>query len=403
MKNRLIRILFFAEAVTLAHIARCVSLANALHKTGRYEIALAADSRFDAVIGELPYQRISLYSISSQYFFKKLAKGTPLYNVSTLKSYVAEDIKIIKDFKADFIIGDFRLSLAISSRLSEIPYATITNAYWSPYAVIKYPVPDIPLVKIAGVKIAQKLFDLVQPLIFKIHSLAINKVCRSFGLKPLSYDMRETYTHADYTLYADIESLLPMKSMPENHYFIGPVLWSAQVKIPDWWDDLPVDKTIVFVTLGSSGDSKLLPMLLETLSKLPVSVICVTADNAVIDKVYANVFIEKFLPAEEAVKKSDIVICNGGSPMVYQSLIEKKSIIGIPFNLDQYLMMSVIEKSGQGILIRSGKADSQSIELAVKKLLSVKQTEKKAGNGSMKTNIELIENIIQSQDYSLNC
>jgi len=300
MKNRLIRILFFAEAVTLAHIARCVSLANTLHKTGRYEIALAADSRFDAVIGELPYQRISLYSISSQYFFKKLAKGTPLYNVSTLKSYVAEDIKIIEACKPDFIIGDFRLSLAISSRLSKIPYATITNAYWSPYAAIKYPVPDIPLVKIAGVKVAQKLFDLVRPLIFKIHSLAMNKACRSFGLKPLSYDMREIYTHADYTLYADIESLLPMESMPENHYFIGPVLWSAQVKIPDWWDDLPAHKMTVFVTLGSSGDSKLLPMLLETLSKLPVTVICVTADNAVIDKVYANVFIEKFLPAEAA-------------------------------------------------------------------------------------------------------
>ena len=313
-------ILFFAEAVTLAHIARCIALANEIHKSGNYIISIAADNRYDEIIGPLPFQRIPLHSISSQYFAKKLAQGLPIYNVQTLTDYVNDDLRIIDEIKPDFIIGDFRLSLAISSRIKKIPYATLTNAYWSPYADIIYPIPEMPLTKIFGITIAQKIFDVVRPFVFKLHTLAFNKVCKKFRHPLLGYDLREVYTHADYTLYADLESFVPMKAFPSNHIFIGPVLWSAKVPLPEWWGTLPTDKPIIFVTLGSSGDSSLLPIILETLSHMSVTVLCVTAKKSKLEKTYSNVFISEFLPAELAVKKADIVICNGGSPMVYQSI-----------------------------------------------------------------------------------
>jgi UDP:flavonoid glycosyltransferase YjiC (YdhE family) len=389
------RILFFAEAVTLAHIARCVALADELHNTGNYTIALAADNRYDEILGEIPYQRIPLYSVPNEYFLKKLAKGTPLYNVKTLCSYVEEDIKVIETFKPDFIFGDFRLSLAISGKIKKIPYATITNAYWSPYANITYPIPEIPLTKIFGVAIAQKLFDLVKPLIFKIHALAFNKTCKKFGLPPLPYDMRETYTHADYTLYADIESLIPMKRLPGNHLFIGPILWSAKVSLPDWWKTLPTDKPIVFITLGSSGDSKLLPMIIDALSKMPVTVICVTAKKKLVSQVYSNVFVAEFLPVKDAVKKADVIICNGGSPMVYQSLVENKSVIGIPGNLDQYLMMSLLKAANKGQLIRAGKADAKAVHNAVNKALSERENTNNPASSVPPFSIKKIEELIQ--------
>lgn len=389
------RILFFAEAVTLAHIARCVALADELHNTGNYTIALAADNRYDEILGEIPYQRIPLHSVSNEYFLKKLTKGTPLYNVKTLCSYVKEDIKVIEAFKPDFIFGDFRLSLAISSRIKKIPYATITNAYWSPFANIAYPIPEIPLTKIFGVAIAQKLFDLVKPVIFKIHALAFNQTCKKFGQPPLRYDMRETYTHADYTLYADIESLIPMKPLPGNHLFIGPILWSAKVSLPDWWETLPTDKPIVFVTLGSSGDSELLPMIIDTFGRMPVTMICVTAKKKLVSQAYPNVFIAEFLPAKEAVKKADVIICNGGSPMVYQSLIENKSVIGIPSNLDQYLMMSLLTAANKGQLIRAGKADAEAVHNAVNKALSELEKTNNPASGTLSFSIKKIEELIQ--------
>jgi len=358
-------ILFFSEAVTLAHIARCITLATRIDESGQYTITIAADKRYDDIIGPVSFQRIPLNSISSQYFEKKIASGSPIYDVKTLTDYVNEDLRIIDRVQPDFIIGDFRLSLAISARIKKVPYASITNAYWSPYADIKYPIPEIPLTNIFGVSIAQKIFDLLRPIVFKRHTLAFNKVCKKFQQPLLGADLREVYTHADYTLYADSDDLIPMTALPENHIFIGPLLWSAKVSLPSWWGALPLDKPVVFITLGSSGDSSVLPMLLETLNKMAVTVLCVTAKKIDLDKSYANVFSADFLPAELVVKKADIVICNGGSPMVYQSIAENKFVIGIPSNLDQYLMMTLADNSGFGQLIRAGKINSQNIEQAV--------------------------------------
>ena len=202
----------------------------------------------------------------------------------------------------------------------------------------------------------------------------------------LGSDLRNVYTHADYTLYADVESLIPMNSLPENHTFIGPVLWSAKVTLPSWWDTLPLCKPIVFITLGSSGDSSLLPMLLDTLNKMPVTVLCVTAKKVKLEKSYSNVFSAEFLPAEVAVKKANIVICNGGSPMVYQSIVENKFIIGLPSNLDQYLMMTSAQTAGFGELIRAGKVNSHSIKQAVNFGLSHKKKANLNANNSLAIN-----------------
>ena len=197
------------------------------------------------------------------------------------------------------------------------------------------------------------------------------------------------------TLYADIESLIPMKPLPGNHLFIGPILWSAKVSLPDWWETLPTDKPIVFITLGSSGDSELLPMIIDTLSKMPVTVICVTAKKKLVSKAYSNVFIAEFLPGKEAVKKADVIICNGGSPMVYQSLVENKSVIGIPGNLDQYLMMSLLTAANKGQLIRAGKADAETVHNAVNKALSERGKTQNPASNAPSFSIKKIEELIQ--------
>lgn len=404
MKKPVKRILFFAEAATLAHVGRCCSLASLLHNSGNYIIALAADDRYDEILGQPKFLRIPLYTIPSDIFLSKLEKGQPIYNVDTLSAYVYEDLKIIEDFSPDFIFGDFRLSLAISSKLKGIPYATLTNAYWSPYADIYYPIPELPLTKIIGVNLAQRLFKVVKPIVFFLHAVAFNKTCKKFGLPPLKYDMREIYTHADYTLYADFEALVPMKpSLPCNHVFLGPLTWSANVKLPSWWDSAPKSNPIVFVTMGSSGNQDLLPLILKSLSQMPLTIICITAKRTFLDSHYPNVFVADYLPAEIAVKKADVVICNGGSPMVYEALLASKQIIGIPTNLDQYLMMDIIEKAKLGQTIRSGKINSKLIQNAVNQALENTNTTQQFNSKRQSSNflLEKIETLIDREIKSV--
>jgi len=395
MNTEKTRIIFFAETVTLAHMARCIVLADALHATGQYTIALAADSRYDSILGELAYQRIPLHSVSSEYFAQQLAKGSPLYTTEILSGYVEDDLQILDDFRPDCVFGDFRLSLAISCPLRKIPFATITNAYWSPYADISYPIPEMLLVKIFGVTLAQKMFDLVRPIVFYLHAVAFNKTRKKYTLAPLAYDLREVYTYADYTLYADSEAVIPMLPYPDNHVFIGPVLWSAKVDYPDWWDSLPLDKPVVFVTLGSSGNAELLPLLLKALSYMPLSVICITANKIMLEKKYDNVFSANFLPSKSAVQRADVVICNGGSPMVYQSLLETTPVIGLPGNLDQYLMMSIVAAAGKGDLIRAGKANTNNICAAVNRAINGTGSSDGKAMETVYDNLDKIEALIE--------
>jgi UDP:flavonoid glycosyltransferase YjiC (YdhE family) len=258
-------ILLVAEAVTLAHFARIVALSKALDAT-RYEVVVASDPRYTKLEAPLGCAFHPIRSIPSAEFAQALARGKPLYSAETLSQYVVDDLALLDRVKPDLVVGDFRLSLAVSAPLRRIPYAAVANAYWSPYAEIAYPVPDLPMTRFLGLFLAQRLFDLARPIAFALHARRLNQVRRRFGLPSLGHDLRTVYTWGDYTLYADVPELVPMRAMPANHRHIGPPLWSARVPLPDWWDRLPQDKPLVLLTLGSSGQADLLPMVLSALS-----------------------------------------------------------------------------------------------------------------------------------------
>lgn len=362
------RILFFAEAVTLAHVARPAVLAQALDRN-RYEIIFASALRYQALFPVLQSRWETIDCIPSEEFIEKLAKGERLYGKDTLRSYVEQDIDLIDKHKPDLVVGDFRLSLAVSAPATKTPYVTITNAYWSPYANRRFPIPDHFLTRLFGVDFAQIIFNMVRPVIFAYHSLPLNRVRRDFGLEELGYDLCRVYTDADMTLYADAAEMLSVVDLPENHRFIGPISWSPPVELPEWWTELRDEEPIIFLTLGSSGKSDLLPAVMDALSELLVTVIVATAGRIAIRDCPKNAYIADYLPGEKAVQRANLVICNGGSPTAYLALLNAVPVLGIASNMDQHLNMEAIVTMGFGELIRSEKVSRSRICSAVNKLL----------------------------------
>ena len=362
------RVLFFAEAVTLAHVARPLVLAQSLD-SALYQICFACDPRYDKLLNGLPFERKSISSISSERFLAALAKGSPVYDLDALRSYVQEDLEVIRGFNPDLIVGDFRLSLSVSARLAKIPYVAISNAYWSPYARQKFPMPDLPMIRYLGLRLSQAIFKLARPIAFALHTVPMNRLRKENGLPSIGWDLRKIYTDGDYTLYADIPELVPTCNLPPNHQYIGPILWSAPVSIPEWWNDLPSDKPLVYVTLGSSGNSDLLPLLLEALGNLPVNVIAATAGRVVPKRIPKNCWLADFVSGEAAASRSSLVICNGGSPSTHQALAAGTPVLGICSNLDQFLNMQRIQSQGAGLVIRAGKYTSRGFIAAVSAIL----------------------------------
>ncbi|MEZ5502010.1 MAG: glycosyltransferase [Halioglobus sp.] len=362
------RILFVAEAVTLAHVARPVALARALDPQS-FSVHLAHHPRYRKLLGELPVSEHEIQSISPQRFTEALAAGIPLYDRATLKAYVEEDLQLITAVQPDVIVGDFRLSLGVSAALAAVPYVALANAYWSPYCRQRFVVPDLPMTRTLGVTLGQGLFTLARPAAFAMHCLPMHGLRRSYGLPSLGFDLRDVYTHGDYTCYADIPELYRMQHLPAHHRFIGPVAWSPELPWPEWWQSLPQDAPFVYVTLGSSGRVDLLPELIAALGALDVTALVSTAGAPLPPNAPGNVYLAPYLPGEAAVKMSSLVICNGGSPGTHQALLHGVPVIGITGNLDQFLNMAAIESSGAGRALRASRCDRVALLASIQSVL----------------------------------
>ena len=364
------RILFVAEAVTLAHAARPIVLANSLEGLGHH-IVMACDDRYKRFMVDQSWPTLPLRSISSQRFLRSLAWGTPVYDLPTLRRYVAADIDLIERVKPDLIVGDFRLSLCVSARLVGIPYTTITNAYWSPFIRnMPFPLPVLPLSRCMPLAIAQPIFDAVKMRAFSVHCRPLNRLRQEHGYPSFGNDLRLAYTDADYTLYADAPAMFPIERLPPHHRFLGPILWSPPVPTPNWWNDLPTGKPIVYLTLGSSGSPKVMRMVIDALADQPVTVIASTAGAPIPQTLSQNLHVADYLPGIEAAARASLVICNGGSPTSQQALACGVPVLGIASNMDQFMNMAAIVRSGAGEVVRADRVSVRHIREAVVRMIS---------------------------------
>jgi UDP:flavonoid glycosyltransferase YjiC (YdhE family) len=336
----------------------------------KFEPVMACDPRYERFAASGPWQTLRLDSVSSHQFAAALAKGSPLYDAPTLRRYVKQDLEHIEQVKPDVIVGDFRLSLSVSARLVGIPYIGVVNAYWSPYySVDRFPLPVLPITRHLPLPLAAALFRLAQPAAFRLHCLPLNRARRENGLPSLGRDLRRVYADADHVAYPDIQQLFPIERLPLNHGYLGPILWSPPVPKPAWWEDLPAARPIVYVTMGSSGQSSVLAMVLRGLESLPVTVIASTADAATPSERHANSYIAGYLPGSEAAARSDLVICNGGSLTCQQALATGVPVIGIASNMDQFLNMDALVRAGVGLTLRADRIDPQRIGQVAEKAL----------------------------------
>src|SRR5690349_3488214 len=169
------KILFVGEAATLAHIARPLVLAATLDRE-QFDVSFACDPRYRWLLRDFKGPYLPLSSVGAEHFLAALARGAPVYDEKLLSRYVEDDLRLLGKAAPDIVVGDFRLSLSISARLTQLPYIAVTNCYWSPYwRPQHYPVPTLPLTRYLPLPLAQALFQLARPFAFAVHSRPLNR------------------------------------------------------------------------------------------------------------------------------------------------------------------------------------------------------------------------------------
>jgi UDP:flavonoid glycosyltransferase YjiC (YdhE family) len=362
------RVLFIAEAVTLSHVARPALLAQTLDRE-KYDVFFACDPRYNFLLGDLPFPVIPIKSaIPEDRLLQVLAGGEPLFDLNTLDAYVQEDVRLMRELSPGLVVGDMRQSLPVSSALCAVPHANLINAQWSPFARLPLELPVNPLAPLVGEPLAGLLVALAAPAGFALHTWPQNAVRLKYGLAPVGWDLKQVFSSGDYVLYPDIPELVPTVELPPTHRYLGPVLWSPTVALPAWWEQVPEDRPLVYVSLGSSGQQGLLGAILEALARLPVTVIAATAGHAT-GPVPANARVAAYVPGLEAARRARVVICNGGNLSTQQALAAGAPVLGIVSNLDQLMFMKAVRGAGAGELLREREATEGALRRMVWRML----------------------------------
>jgi UDP:flavonoid glycosyltransferase YjiC (YdhE family) len=363
------RVLFVCEAVSLAQVARCAVLAASLDPD-KTEVHFAA-ACFEPVVFEgTQFKRWDIRSITTQQVERAIRSGMRIHGRSALERYVDDEQRLFREIRPDVVIGDLRPSLSISAAVARVPYVNLVNAYWSPHAVrLAFPMPDHPLVRVLGVELAGKHFPRYLPSVLRYFASPVNQLRERQGLRPFG-DLLEVMVHGDVTLHPDVPMLAPTRGAPRHHCYLGPVRWSARTRAPAWWSRAGVSKPVIYLTMGSTGDTRLLPVLVEALSGLRADVLVATAGRWSPGRLPDNVMLADYLPGDLACRRAAVVICNGGASTAIQALAESTPVLGIPFNLDQYLAMAGVEACGAGICLRGSSLSSSQIQAAVQQLLT---------------------------------
>jgi UDP:flavonoid glycosyltransferase YjiC (YdhE family) len=361
------RILFVAEAITLAQMVRLAALSKALDRD-RYDVHFASSQFPELVFENLAISRWPIWGLSSKEALGRIAKGKRLYSRRVLRRYIESDRTAIDAVKPDLIVGDLRWSLAVSAPVSKVPFASLINAYWSPFAKRNgFPLPEHPIVRLLGVRMAAQYFPRVIPKVFAHFAAPLNDEREQAGLPPIG-SLLDVLTFGDHTLYADPPELVETQNLPSNHIFLGPVLWTAPGSVPHDWGQDP-NRPAIYVTLGSSGAEGTLPEVLSGLEQLDVDVLLATAGKDPPKKLPGNVKVAAYVDGAAACLKARVVIHNGGSSTGYQALAAGRPVLGIPANFDQYLATERIDAAGAGLMLRSGTLRQNDVATAVSRLL----------------------------------
>lgn len=342
-----------ADGVSLAHPGRLHTVASMLDNE-IYDITIGTHKKYHQFIKGFKLEHLEC--ISEQRFSNAIDKGFPMFNQAILEGYIKDDLKLIDKIKPDILIGDFRLSLLISSKLTHIPYINLTNAYWSDNLNIKYRVPDSNLTKTFGLKLGQYLFDFGRPFYFYFHARPFNVLLAKYELCEKNLSLGDIYTGGDHTIFLDDPTIF--RDINLNYYqtVSGCINWSITGSRPIWLDNLPKNKPIVYINLGSSGSIDLLPEIVNRLKKLDLTIIVATLNKININP-EPNVFVADYLDSLLIHELSDIFICNGGIS-AYPALSTGNYVICIPKNLDQFLNSQVLSDQKLATIVRS-----QSLEI----------------------------------------
>lgn len=367
-------LLVVCEAVSLAHIGRPLTLARWAREAG-HQVEIACGAALAPIVRREGFEPHLLPTIPASVFYHRLSRGGFFYTEPELEDYVAAELELLRHRRPSLVVGDFRLSLPISAAVAGIPCLSLINAYWSHGAGGRLPPPDAGMFAMLPPRARDLVFAGVLPLALARFASPLDAVRKRYG-QPALNDFRRHYAAGTWCAYLDLPTLVPVRRLPAGHCYLGPVPWQpAGIATPDL-RDLGTSRPLAYVSLGGSGDSRLLPELLAALLRCgcDIALSGMPAEGAdalrrVVPALDGRFVAAPMFAPDAVLARATITVCHGGSGTIYQSLAAGVPVLCLPGNPDQQLASRALVLAGAGLAVRREEADVDRVAARAVRIL----------------------------------
>ena len=358
------------EGSVLAHVGRALVVGAALQRHG-FQISYAASGEHASRLARTGSELIPVHTRPRSELLARLKKGGSAFDEEELHRYVRDEIRVLEAVGPDAVIGDFRPSLGISAAHTGVPYVCVTNAVWTKHCAFRLDPPDSWLpTRVFGKRLLRAAAPLLEGRVFRHYAGPFNRVRAGYGLPPLT-DLRDCMCSDDLTLVADSAVLFPSRPLPANCRYIGPLLWEPDEAEPAWLGGLDPDRSLVYLTMGSTGPLKEMKRLARSLLEMGLQVVCTTATEAPdLWPDEPDFHAVRYCPGGKVCELADVVVCHAGNGTIYQALSRGTPVVGVPDFHDQEFNMQRVEALGLGLRARPGGQLAADVVEAVRRILA---------------------------------
>ena len=288
---------------------------------------------------------------------------------------------VLKDFKADAIIGDTfmvagtwlrELGGPPSVRLSVLPLS-LPGRDIAPFGL------GLPPGMSYFSKLRNNLLNvLFEKLLFKDVQQHVNELRKTVGLPPYEkYFFISAVESPDLVLHTSTPLFEYFRSeYPANFRFIGSVVLPPKdgYQQPDWWQAIEQhkDKPVILVnqgTLAKDYDDLIRPAI-DALKHEELFVLAVPVKAGDLTELPKNTRTESYIPFGNLLPHVDVLVTNGGFGAVQNALVHGIPLVIAGASEDKMEVAARVEHAGAGINLRTKKPTSEAIRKAVMKVLS---------------------------------
>jgi UDP:flavonoid glycosyltransferase YjiC (YdhE family) len=358
------RILVFGDGGFLSHTTRPLEIAKRLRHQG-HDVQFAVSGPYSRLVREADFDVHDIATVPPERILSRSRKGRcDWYTLDHVRMTVAADLELFDRLRPDLVLGDFRHSLHTSCEMHKVPFTAILNASWTNYYSVRFRAPEhMLLTHVVGAGILNRIEPWVKAAVLRKDVFAHNQFRRQVGLAPL-----ENVWHmfsGDINLLTDIPEYGPTQNLPHNFHYVGPMLWEPALPAPEWLRDLDPQRPTLYFTMGSTGHAKYLKVAIDHFADSEYQCLMTTGGLWSPPAVPRNFHVCEYAPGSELLRRSFVVVCQGGNGTIYQALQQGVPIIGIATMHDQEFNLQRVTDLGFGIQLSDLKFEPKHLQRAV--------------------------------------